>query len=131
MRVAIAAALLMLSTTAYGQQATIIDACLKVAALEMGGTELVAEDVQAFPELSPPRVQMNILQKRPPRITDAISGNPTPAYESAGQIRCEFERPIAPFTLRDYDCSCRIWFSSEQKRLRLEEMQVLLAREDF
>lgn len=39
---------------------TIVDACERVASYQFGPSEVHSLDVQAFPELTPPRVQMRV-----------------------------------------------------------------------
>lgn len=117
---------------------TIVDACERVASYQFGLAEVHSFDVQAFPELTPPRVQMRLRGRAASAgaISDALaqeiarreavrSGETPP--DEIGLVRCEFENNAPPFGLSAFRCAgiaCLGGISDE----RLEELQVLLQR---
>jgi hypothetical protein len=117
---------------------TIIDACERVAGYELGLAEVHSFDVQAFPELNPPRVRMRVKGEAPftDLIADALRDGLTARAAAAvasipnnlrdfGLIRCEFESNAPPFGLSLFECDKMPCSISDK---RLEELQVLLRR---
>ena len=117
---------------------TIVDACERVAGYQFGLAEVHSFDVQAFPELTPPRVQMRVrgdthsndaiadALAREMARREAVRSGQTPSGE-IGLVRCEFENNAPPFGLTAFRCAgivCLGGISGE----RLEELQVLLQR---
>ncbi len=137
------AAVALMAAPAHSQEPTIVEACLKAASFQLGYDDLETTNVQSFPELSPPRVRMDVHRTETPsgnRIADilnnAIEGSATDDFtRSYGEVRCEFDRATPPFELSDFHCSTLIcselYIDPELKRRRLEELQTLMAREGY
>lgn len=114
----------------------IVEACEHVAALEFGVNAVTSSDVQAFPELNPPRVRMRVHGPRGSSgfASDAIAGllsgerRDADAMHDYGQVRCEFETANRPYGLRAFDCAGMSCFISES---RLEELQTLMQRDGY
>lgn len=112
----------------------IAEACERVAMFEFGISEVHSGDIQAFPELDPPRVRMRIRGEGPSDdlIADALAralGQLEPdevPMRDYGQVSCQFESATSPFGLTAFECS---GLSCSISDLRLEELRVLLHRE--
>lgn len=113
---------------------TIVDACERVASYQFGPSEVHSLDVQAFPELTPPRVQMRV---RGDALNDYVADALRQALGNApvtsnnlrdfGLVRCEFESNVPPFGLTEFRCGGERCFGGISDE-RLEELQVLLQR---
>lgn len=133
---AVAAVSPLLTTTPAFAQGSIVDACTKAAAFEIGMDGRSVSNVQAFPELSPPRVQLDVVGPGAASIAEevarAINGErPTdeePALEKIATVRCTFERSSSPVGLTSFECEA---FACIIPDARVEELRVLLEREGF
>lgn len=130
----LSALLLTVALTAPASSQDIAEACERVATYQFGPSEIRSDDVQAFPELDPPRVRIRISGETGQQdlIAQALGralGQPDPAEPSRvsyGQVFCQFEDPAPPFGLIAFECSgpgCPV------SAMRLEELRVLLHRE--
>lgn len=120
------------------QSQTIVDACKLVTMFEFGMPEVYASDIQAFPELDPPRVRMRVSGEGPSNgvVSDALASaladalgqpqRPDNARRDYGVVRCEFESSEPPFRLTAFECAGVQCFISPS---RLEELRLLLHRE--
>lgn len=113
---------------------TIEDACLRAAEHYFHAEGLEPSKVQAFPELTPPRVKLFVSgDGLPPSPHDAVasllSGASTPDTDqprTIGPVACKFENPAAPFGLLDFDCAGMACLPTNE---RIEEVRLLLERE--
>lgn len=130
----VAVAVMLLAGTAQAE--TIVDACERVAALEFG-VDVTSSDVQAFPELDPPRVRMRVHAPAssgrvpgPDRIAAMLEGRTINPDQPAdhGMVMCRFERAEKPFGLTYFECAGMACFITPE---RLEELQTLLARDGY
>lgn len=113
---------------------TIVDACERVVSYQFGPSEVHSFDVQAFPKLTPPRVQMRVRGEAPnDYVADALRralGNAPVTSNNLrdfGLVRCEFESNAPPFGLTEFRCGGERCFGGISDE-RLEELQVLLQR---
>jgi hypothetical protein len=136
MRAALVAAILLLAPVgAEANEPTIVDACARAAALQLNVAEVQPADVQAFPELSPPRVRFTaMVAKGSADLSEALDDmfelrSAEGDYRDFGWVECEFATSTAPFGLlsflcQDNRCNELVWDDK-----RLEELKALLARE--
>ncbi|MDF1606952.1 hypothetical protein PZ897_02045 [Hoeflea sp. YIM 152468] len=117
--------------SASADQPTITDACQRAAEHHWNASGSIATDVQAFPDLSPPRVRMRIaveLPNRPSRVAALLSGEKQPSTHTVdqGEVECSFSHPTAPFGLSQFCPPEGCWLISPS---RLEELQELMRRD--
>jgi hypothetical protein len=134
LRVAVLAlAAIGLAGAAHADETRIVEACERATVLYGGYDAITTDDVQAFPELSPPRVQMRVYG--PPRLqtaeviaAEAEGRKATPTPVLIGTVRCEFTSTTSPVGLTKYCPPDGCFFAIPD---RLEEVQVMLAREGY
>lgn len=97
-------------------------------------TPVTASRVQQFPDLTPPRVRMEILAEdaTPRDLVAALLESRAPSNEprirNFGVVMCEFESTAAPFSLATFDCAGTSCFIDNQ---RLQELQALLKQDGY
>lgn len=100
---------------------SVVEACAKAAALYYNVPEIAWRDVQAFPELDPPRVRMRV--EDPTSIAGLLSDKPV-----YSEVSCRFTHNSPPFELLQFCPPDGCLFMSAD---RLEELQVLMRREGY
>lgn len=126
------AALTALSLPAYGQEPDIVDACVAATAHFYQVDEIEWSAPQAFPELDPPRVRMQIKIPAGGSVPGAIGrlmfGQDAPAEKETYAVKCAFESAETPFGLIEF--APPDWELGVRSD-RLEELRVLLEREGY
>lgn len=119
MRLILMIAVVALAAPASGE--TVTDACKKAAQFYYSADEIYADDIQAFPELDPPRVRMTV-------STRPFDGSLISTLATEGSVTCKFTKPNKPFGLIEFCPPGGCPLISEE---RLEELQVLMKREGY
>jgi hypothetical protein len=113
---------------AVASDATIVDACKVASALYFDVQHVVAHEIQAFPELDPPRVRMRVSYPIAANdIAALLRGDDGPSMsDPTAYLTCEFARASAPFGLSGFcpPAGCGLITPA-----RLEEIQALMARQ--
>lgn len=123
-----AASALTLAGVANADEVDISKACLRAVEIDTGAVEATAADVQAFPELTPPRVQMKVSYTKlvePEAIAKLLGAKPE-RHTQTVTVRCAFDNAAAPYGLASVTCpglECSV------NDARLEELRALLERE--
>lgn len=145
LRVAVVVVAAGLTGGAIGQERGIDDACLRVAELELKRGEMVIIESQSFPELSPPRTEIVVGQTASAssgnevadliKMLDGAANGKDPSADThrVGSLRCVFDSSTPPLRLTEYSCGMLgcVSMMSDRYESRLEELQVLLAREGY
>lgn len=126
--VVMAASALTLAGVANADEADISKACLRAVEIDTGAVEATATDVQAFPELTPPRVQMNVSYTKivEPEATAKLLGAKPEKHNQTVTVRCAFDNAAPPYGLTSVTCPG--WECSVNDA-RLSELRVRLERE--
>lgn len=125
-----AASALTLAGVANADEVDISKACLRAIEIDTGAAEAMAADVQVFPELTPPRVQMKVSYTtivEPEAISKLLGAKPE-KYTQTVTVRCAFDNAEAPYGLASVTCpdmECSV------NEMRLADLRTLLEQEGF
>lgn len=127
MKAKLLVAALLIASPTNASEPTMVDACVRAAEHYFQTDGLVPTNVQAFPDLKPPRVRAIMAGEGVPapmseQVALLLGGETT--NDRTTETVCEFESASAPFRLSGFDCGVCLMTDN-----RLEEIQALMKQE--